>query len=198
MSNEISLSNTQKGKLIIVSGPSGVGKTSICRALCDTFVNLRWSISATSRPQRIGETDGTDYYFLTEREFLQRVEAGEFLEYTKVHGFYYGTLAKPIEETLLNGKSCLLDIDVRGAANIKKQSKYDILLIFIAPPSLQSLEQRLVSRGRDSRSDIDQRLQNAAEELKMSFFYDYQIVNENLQETISLVENLVKNLVQIM
>jgi guanylate kinase len=180
-------SNSKQGKLIIISGPSGVGKSCVCDALKKNIPNLLWSISATTREKRQGEVQGQDYFFIPENEFLEKLKNNEFLEHAKVHEFYYATPRKPIDDAIQRGYPCLLDIDVQGAWNIKKNSEYDLVLIFIEPPSLKELESRLIKRGRESLQQIQKRLANASSEMQASHFYTYHVVNDVLEKTIEKV-----------
>lgn len=190
MSNNLHYLCQRKGKVVIISGPSGVGKTTICTAMLRTFPRLRWSVSATTRPHRPGEVEGKDYHFLSPENFLQKIKAGEFLEYAEVHGDYYGTLVKPIDEAIEAEYSCLLDIDVQGASKIKEQNKYDLVLIFIAPPSLQELGKRLLARGSNTPATIERRIYNATMEMEKAIFYHYRVVNERLAQTIKTVHEI--------
>lgn len=192
MSNDLPYLVNPRGKLVIVSGPSGAGKSSVCKAMLDAFPRLVWSVSATTRPKRPEEIDGRNYHFMAEEEFLRKLEAGEFIEHARVHGHYYGTLARPVDEAIEAGCSCLLDIDVQGAAKIKDQNKYDLVLIFIDPPNWETLRQRLMERGSDSTATIERRMQNAIRETEMAGFYHYRVVNEDLGKTIETVREILQ------
>lgn len=182
-----------RGRLFIVSGPSGVGKTTICKELCNHFPTLKWSVSVTTRNKRKGEREGVDYWYMPEKEFLQKVERDEFIEYAQVHGHYYGTLRGPLEEALLGGCHYLLEIDVQGAAKIKARNLYDPVLIFIMPPDLESLHQRLCKRNSETAEVIEGRLKNAAGELQEARFYDHYVVNHDLENTIVEVRKIVED-----
>lgn len=172
-----------KGVLYVVSGPSGVGKTSIIELTLKKVKNIVFSVSCTTRPKRPGEIDGKDYFFVSEPSFMKMVENGEFLEWAVVHNYYYGTLKKFVEEQLENGKNVLLDIDVQGAMTVMKKAG-DAVYIFIAPPSFEELKQRLVKRGTEDKANLERRLEDAKRELSFIPQFEYLIVNENLQESV--------------
>ena len=174
---------------IVLSSPSGGGKTTIVRALVDRYENLEQSISATTRPQRQKEVDGKDYYFLTGDAFHKEIAAGHFLEYEEVHGFFYGTLIKAVDEIVARGCSVLFDIDVNGALSIKKQYP-ETILIFIKVPSEDVLRHRLSGRKSETPESIEKRLQRLPFEYSQAEAFDHIIVNENLTSTIAEVEQL--------
>lgn len=184
------MSSETQGKVVIISGPSGVGKTTICRLLRARIPLMTWSISATTRPKRPQETDGKDYFFLSEEVFRQRIAAGEFLEYAEVHGFLYGTPRKLVEDNVLCGRPCLLEIDVQGARTIRESGRYRLLQIFIAPPDVETLKKRLVHRASDDPQVVERRLQNALRELKEMEYYDYRVVNADLEQATAQVQQL--------
>lgn len=177
------------GKLFVISGPSGVGKTTICKTLCATIPHLLWSVSATTRPKREGEISGQDYHFLTLEEFKTKITNHEFLEYAEVHNHFYGTLKAPIINALSIGHHYLLEIDVQGAYNVKQVYPQSIL-IFIAPPSFETLRQRLIDRNLDSLDVIERRIQNAKKELASATFYDHQVCNATLEECIMQITTI--------
>ncbi len=183
---------SRKGKIFVISGPSGVGKTTICKELCSHFSSLKWSVSCTTRPKRDRETEGQDYYFLSKEEFLERIQNNGFIEYAMVHENYYGTPKKEIEECLLKGYDCLLEIDVQGGHKVKQESQYPSVLIFIAPPDMQELLKRLKDRKSDTEETIAKRIKNAQNEMKESGFYDHIVVNENLDKAIEDVKDIVE------
>lgn len=178
------------GELFIISGPSGVGKGTICSKLLEDAHDFELSVSATTRQPREGEVDGVNYFFLEKEEFLNQIEDGGFLEYAEVFGNYYGTPRKPVEEKLANGIDVLLEIDVQGAAKVKEAYPEGIF-IFILPPSLKELRNRLVKRGKDSAEVIEKRLSMAMEEIKEMFTYDYFVINDDLETAVELVESIV-------
>src|SRR5262245_59044641 len=160
---------------MVLSGPSGAGKSTFVAGLLQDFPDLRFSVSATTRPRRPHEVDGQDYHFLAEEEFQKRVGAGAFLEHAEVHGARYGTLEAEVSSTLRQGLSVLLDVDVQGGVHVKRRVP-DAVLVFILPPSLQVLEQRLRQRGTEAEETIRRRLQRAPEEIRHLSDYDYVVV----------------------
>lgn len=170
----------KKGMLFIISAPSGSGKTTLCARLVESVDSLYRSISMTTRPPRHGEKDGIDYIFIEKPEFIKRQKRNEFLEWAKVFGEYYATPKKHILHMLRRGSDVLLSIDVQGAMKIKRL-KLDGVYIFIMPPSLEMLRDRLINRSTDSKEAIRQRLNLARKEIAYSRRYDYIIVNNKLE-----------------
>jgi len=186
------------GKAILFSAPSGCGKTTIIRELMQYFDCFGFSISATSRQPRAGEVDGKDYYFLSHNEFKRRVDHGDFLEWEEVYaGTCYGTLKSEVERLWAEGRVAVFDVDVNGGRNIKRHFGADALSIFVMPPSVEVLEQRLRSRGTESEEAIAKRLGRSAEELKQAPQFDVTIVNDDLPravaETRRVIEDFLKN-----
>lgn len=165
---------------IVVSGPSGVGKTVLCRRLLDSLPNLVRSVSATTRAMRPGEEDGVSYFFWDEKRFAQERDGGGLLEWARVHGHHYGTPRAWLEEQLSAGLSVVLNIDVQGAAQIRR-SDPRALLIFVLPPSMEELGRRLRGRRTDTEAEIRRRLRTAAEELARLPEYDTLVVNDSLE-----------------
>jgi guanylate kinase len=181
-------------KLIIVSAPSGAGKTTIVRHLLAMLLPLSFSVSATSRAPRTGEVDGHDYYFLSADTFRQKIEAEEFLEWEEVYpGTYYGTLKSEVERIWNEGKSVVFDVDVIGGLNIKKIYGDKALAIFVQPPSVETLRQRLCNRSTESEDKIATRIAKAEYELSFAPQYDVVLINDNLQTTLSEAEALIHN-----
>lgn len=178
------------GRLFIVSAPSGAGKSTLCRALLKRFPDLNYSISCTSRPPRGSEREGVDYHFISTDEFERGIDSGRWAEWAEVHGNYYGTAAADLQRRLAGGSDVLLDIDVQGARQIRKRFP-DSVTIFIMPPSLAVLAQRLQSRGTDSEAEIQRRLNNAREEMRFRNLYRHVIVNDRLSEAKSELIQLV-------
>lgn len=170
-------------KLVIISAPSGAGKTTIVRHLLDSGLNLSFSVSATTRPLRGNEKDGVDYFFLSVPEFRNRIEKNEFVEWEQVYkDLYYGTLKSEMERIWTNGKYVLFDVDVQGAINLKREFGTDAIAIFIMPPSVEELENRLVKRGTDTPEKIKIRVDKAKEELELANQFDLIIVNHQLDK----------------
>ena len=181
------------GKAILFSAPSGCGKTTIIGQLMQYFDCFDFSISATSRQPRGQEQDGRDYYFLSHDEFVRRVEAGDFLEWEEVYqGTCYGTLKSEISRIWDAGRVIVFDVDVNGGCNIKRYFGDDALSIFVMPPSLEVLEQRLRSRGTDSEEAIVKRLGRSAEELKQAPQFDVTIVNDDLQRAVAEAKGVIE------
>lgn len=179
-----------KGRLFVVSGPSGSGKSTITKKVRD-MLNIPLSISATSRKPRLGEVDGRDYYFLTKEEFEEKIKNNEFFEYALVHGNYYGTLEKVVEDNLNKGHNIILEIDVQGGIQAKKR-KQDAVLIFCRTENEAVLEKRLRNRKTDSEEIIELRLKNAKKELSYEKEYDYVIVNKKLDDAIKQLIDIIK------
>ena len=178
----------RRGLMLVLSSPSGAGKTTISRRLLETDDNLALSISATTRPKRPGEATGVDYHFVDNTEFDLRINRGEFLEYAKVFGHYYGTPRKPVEEALSMGRDVLFDIDWQGTQQLAQSARDDLVGIFILPPSTRSLERRLKTRAQDSAEVVAQRMAKAADEMSHWAEYDYIVVNDELQTSIRQVQ----------
>ncbi len=179
-----------RGKLIIVSGPSGSGKSTVTKIVKDKL-NIPLSISATTRNPRDGEIDGKDYFFLSKEEFKNKIANDEFYEYAEVHGNYYGTLKKTVEENLDKGLNVILEIDVQGAL-IAKEKKKDAVLVFFRTKDMAILEKRLRDRKTDSEEVIQTRLKNAETELKYEDKYNYTIINENLDDSIQELIDIIE------
>ena len=173
-----------QGKLIIFSAPSGSGKSTIINKLMSDYgLQGRFSISATSRKPRGSEQDGVEYYFLTEEDFRRRISEGDFLEYEEVYpGCFYGTLRSEVDRTLARGENVILDIDVQGGLNVKKIYGDRALTLFIQPPSIERLRERLERRGTDAPEVIERRLAKAETELSFAPKYDAVVVNDDLEE----------------
>lgn len=176
--------NSVKSRLMVISGASGSGKSTVVKRLAaDERVAPFVSVSATTREPRTGETHGVEYYFLTREEFDRLREAGELLEHAEVHGNAYGTPAGPVMERIGQGGLAILEIDVQGARQVKSRMP-EALFIFIHAPDMETLEARLRGRGTDSEAVIQKRLENARKEIAESHWYDHQITNENLDRTV--------------
>lgn len=181
---------SEKGLLIVVSGPSGVGKGTLCNALVKNVDNLFISISATTRLPRAGEVNGVNYIFMNRENFEEKIEEGQFLEWAKVYNNYYGTPKEFVIEKLRKGKDVILEIDIQGAAQVKKSCP-DGVFVFIAPPSLEELRKRIISRGTDDEESINLRLKSAKEEMRASFDYDYVIINDDLNKAVLKLQSVI-------
>ena len=180
--------------LYVISGPSGVGKGTVCKALLAELGEgpnrqLTLSISATTRPMRPGEVDGVNYHFLSQEDFLRRVDNGEFLEYATVYGNYYGTLRSAVQQELAEGRNVLLELDTDGARQIKKLMP-EAELIFLAPPSPEELLRRLQGRNTDSAAEIARRQQCLEAELAQQVYYDYVVVNDVVEDTVAQIRQI--------
>ena len=184
---------SSQGLLVVVSGPSGVGKTTICRALVDQL-DAELSISATTRSPGQGERDGKDYFFLSPQEFQQRLSNNEFLEHDEVFGHRYGTLAKPVTDALATGRIVVLEIDVNGARQVHRRFPQAVMFL-ILPPAPGTLDRRLNDRGRDAQAVIADRLAKADGEIRFALeskCYDHTIVNDDLDQAIDTIVMVIK------
>jgi guanylate kinase len=181
------MSNKQKPLLLVVSAPSGAGKSSMCNRLIEKFPKMVYSVSCTTRPPRGNEQNGVHYHFLSEEEFCARIKRGEFLEHALVHGNHYGTLKQTVYDALAQGRDIIMDIDVQGAKQIRlvceampddDAIKRSFVDIFIAPPSMDELRRRLCGRGTDSAEVIEKRMRNAQEEMKHQPYYQHTVIND--------------------
>ncbi len=177
--------------LLVLSAPSGGGKTTVCDRLLKEEPWLKRCVTATTRAPRKGEKHGRDYFFLTPAEFERRMDRGGFFEYAQVHGNYYGTPRKEIEQALRKGQSLVLVIDVQGGAAVKGQNS-DSVLVFLVPPSMTALSARLRARGTDTPEVIRQRLREASRELRAGKHYDYLIVNDDLSQAVRQLRAVVQ------
>ena len=184
------------GKLIVISAPSGAGKTSIVRYLLNELPNLCFSISACSRVKRVNEVDGKDYYFLGVEGFKQKIKEGAFLEWEEVYeNQFYGTLKSEVERIWKAEKTAIFDVDVLGGINIKKQYPSECLSIFIMPPSLEVLRERLSGRGSESEESLAKRLGKAEEEISQNQEFDEVILNDDLQTACSETKKVITNFI---
>ncbi|HBQ20391.1 MAG: guanylate kinase [Deltaproteobacteria bacterium GWA2_38_16] len=187
------MSNSQKpGNLIIISAPSGAGKTTLCRAVLSRMKNIIPSISYTTRPSRSNEKNGVDYYFISENLFKGMIEKNEFSEWALVHGYYYGTQKSFLEENIQNGRDVIFNIDVQGAKNLKKQYP-EAVTIFIHTPSFEELKKRLIGRKSETEKSIQKRLADAEAELKSSSAYEFHVVNDDVEKAVSQLISIIES-----
>lgn len=170
----------RRGLMLVLSSPSGAGKTTLARLLLDSDPNVAMSVSATTRPKRPGEVDGRDYFFISDEKFQRMVEAGEFLEHATVFGHRYATPREPVLEALTAGRDVLFDIDWQGTQQLRQQVREDVVTIFVLPPSREELERRLHTRAQDSAEVVAKRMAKANDEISHWAEYDYVIVNEDV------------------
>lgn len=176
------LNKKRKGFMIVLSAPSGTGKTTVCREVVKKDKNVKYSISCTTRPRRKGERHGRDYLFCTREEFEEMIRKNKLLEYEEVYGYYYGTPRKKVEELLKKGYDVIADLDIKGALNLKKKLPGTVT-VFLFPPSLKELERRLKKRG-DSLKQVKERLKYAREEMERAKEFDYIVMNDKLKKTV--------------
>lgn len=180
----------ERGRLVVLSAPSGCGKSTVVKRLLESRKNAKFSVSATTRKPRDGETDGVDYYFIDRDKFMQMVEDGEFLEHAEYVDNCYGTPRGPVERELAAGNDVILDIETNGAFQVREQCP-DALMVFLLPPSFDELENRLVKRGKDSPEVIRSRLQVARDECSRADRYDYRIVNDDVERAVNELNEII-------
>lgn len=180
---------SDRGLLFVVSAPSGAGKTTICREFLKIHPEIKYAISTTTRPTRKGEQDGIDYFFTTKDEFERMIKDDAFLEYAVVYNEYYGTSKQTVRNMLESGYDVLVDVDTQGAASIRNVFP-DSIQVFILPPSLRILEQRLRKRGKDSPEVINLRLSEAKHEIQQSELYTYIIVNDEIERSVAIMQSI--------
>ncbi len=184
--------NRNSGAILVLSGPSGAGKSTLLNKIIDDIGECYFSISTTTRKPRDGEKDGIHYFFVSEEEFKKDIEAEMFLEHAYVHGNYYGTSLKPVKEALKDGKLVIFDIDVQGNAIVTNRLGDIVTSVFISPPTLSELKERLESRATDTQEVIDRRLSMAQREIQRISEYDYLVVNDNLDEAAEILTTIAR------
>ena len=179
---------------IIISAPSGSGKTTICKYLQKLDSSINFSVSCTTRQKRASEVEGKDYFFITNEEFEKKINDAEFIEWEQIHGdFYYGTLKSTLEKAINEDKRILLELDVKGATSVKKLYPNKSLSIFIEPPSVEVLKLRLEKRGTDNDERIIKRLERLESELSYKSNFDYHVINDDLDQAVDEIMNIIKN-----
>jgi len=180
-----------KGFALILSAPSGTGKTTICRVLREKLTDLKISVSHTTREIRKGEKEGLDYNFISQKEFEQKIKSKDFLEWAQVHNFYYGTSFQAAEKSLKNGHDTLLELDVQGVESLRAMD-YEGIYILILPPSVEEMQTRLTKRGTDSEDCIRQRVETGKKEIKEYKIYDYIITNYVVEDTVNAILSILQ------
>ncbi len=178
-----------KGLLIVISGPSGVGKGTICKELVKRY-NYSISVSATTRSPREGEVDGVNYYFLDKETFNTKIENDEFLEYAEVYGNYYGTLKSEVDKKLSNSNNIILEIDIQGTLQVQKHYE-NAVYIFLLPPSINELKNRILKRGSETESSFNLRFSSVSEEIKYMCKYDYAVINDDIESAIEKINSII-------
>ncbi|HIJ54176.1 MAG TPA: guanylate kinase [Planctomycetes bacterium] len=182
------------GKVVIVSGPSGVGKSTICKEVAGRLNNVYISVSVTTRPRSQAEVDGRDYWFISENEFQRRIDKGELLEYAEVFGHLYGTPKDKVEEALQDARTVILEIDVQGAKKVKRIYQ-DAVMIFVFPPSQRELAERMKLRGRENGQSAEERLEGASGEMAAAWqYYKHMVINEDLQQAVNEMVEIIQGL----
>jgi guanylate kinase len=185
-----------QGKLIVISAPSGCGKTTIAKAMLTKHPEMLFSVSATTRPIREGEIHGKDYFFLTKADFDERIRIGDLVEWEEIYGNYYGTLKSEIDRALKQNRVMLFDVDVKGALSIRRHFPKSSVLIFIKPPSLDALKKRLEDRKTENKETLKKRLDRVPMELAQGSKFDFQVINDDLQKAVADVNAIVQNNIQ--
>ena len=184
------LNKSNRGLVLIISSPSGAGKTTICKKLIEEVNNLNLSVSVTTRLKRSDEVDGKDYFFRSDKEFDDMVKQEKFLEHAKVFDYSYGTLKSEIDTKIINGINVIVDIDWQGTRQIEQHLPDDIVKIFILPPSINELEKRLGARATESQDSFKKRMSEARKEISHYSEYDFIIINEDIQESVSKIKTI--------
>ncbi|ACD51033.1 guanylate kinase [Clostridium botulinum] len=180
----------KRGLLIVISGPSGAGKGTICKELLEKNDNLLLSVSATTRSPRNGEVDGVNYHFLSKENFITRIEKNDFLEHAEVYGNYYGTPKSNVDEMLDSGRDVILEIDIQGALKVKENTEEGVF-IFILPPSMEELKQRIINRGSETPESLMKRFKSAYKEINFVSKYNYAVVNDEVDVAVEKLEAII-------
>lgn len=180
-------------KLIVISGPSGCGKTTIAREILRRYPDIVFSVSATTRPKRNTEVNGKDYFFISKNEFEKKINQDELIEWEQIYDDYYGSLKSEVEKAINNGSSILFDVDVKGALSIKEKYPKDSILIFIKPPSLALLTDRLRNRKTETAETFNKRMERVTMELNRAKEFDYCVVNDVLDKAVTSVDAIIKD-----
>lgn len=179
-----------KGLLIVISGPSGAGKGTICKRFMERNKNVALSVSATTRAPRVGEVEGVNYYFMSKEKFKEKINDNDFLEYAEVYDNYYGTPKSNVQEMLDSGKDVILEIDIQGALKVKENAEEGIF-IFILPPSMEELKQRIINRGSETQESLMKRFKSAYKEINFVSRYNYAVVNDEVEVAVEKLEAII-------
>jgi guanylate kinase len=184
------MSDKGRGLLIIISGPSGAGKGTICKSFMERNENVALSVSATTRAPRTGEVEGVNYYFMSKEKFKEKIASDDFLEYAQVYDNYYGTPKSNVEEILESGKDVILEIDIQGALKVKENTEEGVF-IFVLPPSMEELKQRIINRGSETPESLMKRFQSAYKEINYISKYNYAVVNDEVEIAVQKLEAII-------
>lgn len=184
------MSDKGRGLLIIISGPSGAGKGTICKSFMERNENVALSVSATTRAPRTGEFEGVNYYFMSKEKFKEKIASNDFLEYAEVYDNYYGTPKSNVEEILESGKDVILEIDIQGALKVKENTEEGVF-IFVLPPSMEELKQRIINRGSETPESLMKRFQSAYKEINYISKYNYAVVNDEVEIAVQKLEAII-------
>ena len=184
------MKNRGRGLLIVISGPSGAGKGTICKSFMERNKDVVLSVSATTRSPRKGEVDGVNYHFMTKEQFKDKIEANDFLEYAEVYDNFYGTPKSNVEELLESGKDVILEIDIQGALKVKENTE-DGVFVFILPPSMEELKQRIIKRGSETEESLMKRFKSAYKEINFVSKYNYAVVNDEVETAVGKLESII-------